>query len=280
MKKLITLILLVTTFIGNSQIADYFIEYSFVSIKDTISCHYAKPELYFLYKVKDQSRFISEANYYNDSLDGIYLAKNPSPTLSKNLSQGELERWVDRYQEHSSSTHITSRSRYFVQKNSSDNECIIFAMKTYPQHYLKEDVNVSWTIHKERQVIQGIDCIKASGSYGGRNYHAWFAPSIPINDGPYVFRGLPGLIVKIEDENKWYSFEVQSTSLKKSQRFWKKDLMHKSYVSISRKEYTKLMFKELTNPDPPIGLIGDTENLRLITKEKNKTRIDLILERY
>lgn len=46
----------------------------------------------------------------------------------------------------------------------------------------------------------------------GRKWTAWFTAEIPIQDGPYKFHGLPGLIVKIEDEAKSHSFELKGIS--------------------------------------------------------------------
>src|SRR5690606_34206944 len=43
---------------------------------------------------------------------------------------------------------------------------------------------------------------------GGRIYTAWFTQDIPINEGPYKFYGLPGMILKIEDTEKLFQFEA------------------------------------------------------------------------
>ncbi len=37
---------------------------------------------------------------------------------------------------------------------------------------------------------------------------AWYTTEIPINDGPYKFFGLPGLIIKLYDEKEHYVFEM------------------------------------------------------------------------
>ena len=41
----------------------------------------------------------------------------------------------------------------------------------------------------------------------GRNWIAWYTTDIPIQDGPYKFNGLPGLILKINDETGSHSFQ-------------------------------------------------------------------------
>ena len=40
--------------------------------------------------------------------------------------------------------------------------------------------------------------------YEGKKYYAWFSTEIPINNGPFVFNGLPGLILKIQNEDSSY----------------------------------------------------------------------------
>lgn len=56
-----------------------------------------------------------------------------------------------------------------------------------------------WKIHDETREVMGYTCQKATCSFRGRDYNAWFTMDIPVNDGPYKFYGLPGLILSIED---------------------------------------------------------------------------------
>jgi hypothetical protein len=51
--------------------------------------------------------------------------------------------------------------------------------------------------------------MKATTSFAGRNYEAWFTPEIPISDGPYKFYGLPGLIFKICDKKNQHVFTLK-----------------------------------------------------------------------
>lgn len=68
--------------------------------------------------------------------------------------------------------------------------------------------NLSWNISDTTAVINSYECTKATTHFAGRDYEAWFTKEIPISDGPYIFCGLPGLIVKINDVKSYYTFEL------------------------------------------------------------------------
>lgn len=69
---------------------------------------------------------------------------------------------------------------------------------------------INWVVSADTMTIHSIFCQKATGSYGGRQWEAWFAPEIPINDGPYKFQGLPGLIIRISDAQRFFLFDMMS----------------------------------------------------------------------
>ena len=72
-----------------------------------------------------------------------------------------------------------------------------------------EDLKFDWKISNEKQKIGSYNTQKATTEFGGRKWTAWFTTDIPLQDGPYKFHGLPGLIVKIEDDAKNYSWELK-----------------------------------------------------------------------
>jgi len=65
-----------------------------------------------------------------------------------------------------------------------------------------------WKIGKGSKVILGYNCKDATLNYAGRDYSAWYAVDIPITDGPYIFNGLPGLILEISDSKREYIFSA------------------------------------------------------------------------
>lgn len=69
-----------------------------------------------------------------------------------------------------------------------------------------DPIKFTWNIQPEKQKIGEYNTQKATTEYGGRKWNAWFSSDIPFQDGPYKFYGLPGLIVKIEDDEKNYSW--------------------------------------------------------------------------
>lgn len=72
-----------------------------------------------------------------------------------------------------------------------------------------ETVKFDWKISNDKAKIGEYNTQKATTEFGGRNWTAWFTTDLPFQDGPYKFSGLPGLIVKIEDEGKNYSWVLQ-----------------------------------------------------------------------
>lgn len=72
-----------------------------------------------------------------------------------------------------------------------------------------EKPTFDWKIGSETMKIGEYNTQKATTNYGGRTWIAWFSKDIPLQDGPYKFSGLPGLIVKIEDTDQNYSWELR-----------------------------------------------------------------------
>lgn len=71
----------------------------------------------------------------------------------------------------------------------------------------------SWQITNETKTMANHLVQKATTSFRGRQYTAWFAPDIPVNLGPWKFAGLPGLILQVADQQGEFTFEAASIDL-------------------------------------------------------------------
>lgn len=73
---------------------------------------------------------------------------------------------------------------------------------------------IKWTMSEDTLSIGGILCQKAMANFGNREWIAWFAPSVPVSDGPYKFCGLPGLVFEVYDTKQHWAFKLASLSAK------------------------------------------------------------------
>ncbi|MCM1076053.1 MAG: GLPGLI family protein [Bacteroides sp.] len=74
--------------------------------------------------------------------------------------------------------------------------------------YTEDWEKPEWEIGDSTKTILGYECVEATADYRGRRWTAWFAPEIPIQEGPWKLCGLPGLILMAEDKNGDYVFEA------------------------------------------------------------------------
>lgn len=75
--------------------------------------------------------------------------------------------------------------------------------------YQEPAPGLTWTVTPGTTAsIAGYACQRATASFGGRTWEAWFAREVPLSDGPYKFYGLPGLIVKVSDSRQHFVYEL------------------------------------------------------------------------
>lgn len=61
-----------------------------------------------------------------------------------------------------------------------------------------------WNISDETKTIGEFICKKALTLHNDKTIVAWYAPSVPLQNGPDEYHGLPGLIIELEDGNTTY----------------------------------------------------------------------------
>jgi GLPGLI family protein len=132
-------------------------------------------------------------------------------------------------------------SEYF--KNFSKNTFAEYArMPRYIRNNSQYEENIpvqDWVIKNDTLTVAGFLCQKAMCQFRGRNYTAWFTFEIPINNGPWKFGGLPGLILKVYDNDMLYSFEVTKIDYG-IKKYPIKMHDYKNYKKINREKLLKL----------------------------------------
>lgn len=89
--------------------------------------------------------------------------------------------------------------------NTNKNE---WYRESFDYFVMKTNDEMSWEIVPETMIYQDYTLQKAKTVFGGRKWIAWFAKDVDIQEGPYKFRGLPGLIFMIEDQKKNFVYKL------------------------------------------------------------------------
>lgn len=110
-----------------------------------------------------------------------------------------------------------SSGKSWVYKDLQDLQLTSLANDLKETSYLiRESIpSIKWQILKTTKSIQGILVQKARAQFRGRQYTAWFAPDIPIANGPWKLGGLPGLILEAYDDERLVVFLFRSLHFKR-----------------------------------------------------------------
>lgn len=195
MKKIFYLCILITSF-SFAQNQRFFYEYTFV--KDTLNKDQLTKELLYLDISKEGSKFYSRDVAVQDSTMVANLEKQIKTTGAMNIT-------VDMKNAN------TASFREKVFKMYPKFEVTVETNVGRDKYLVSDERQMNWKISPEKEKIGEYSTQKATTEFAGRKWTAWFAEELPFQDGPYKFRGLPGLIVKLEDESKTHLMEFKGT---------------------------------------------------------------------
>ncbi len=170
----------------------FFYEYKY--IPDSNNREDVKTEMMLLDIDKNGSRYYSRDKFIADSTS--------MANLQKQLKGGSGNLNVNR-------ANNAGQVSYKVTKSYPDYKTFLLTKVSMDQYKVREDRKPEWKILPEKQKIGAYNAQKATASYGGRDWIAWFTTEIPFQDGPYKFYGLPGLIVQIEDATGSHRMTLQ-----------------------------------------------------------------------
>ncbi len=207
-------------------------------------------DLFFLDWGNNTSRFYSQIEYLKDSAKTAMLA------AGENVYFIHEELRVYGY-----------GKKYVIVKTPEE---IVFSdlLVTSRFYYKEPTPDFQWSLKQDTCSILGYPCQKAVCQYGGRVWTAWFTTHIPISDGPYKFSGLPGLILRISDEDQFFIFEMsgmEECHVPLLQAYGQ------NYNKIDKKRYLKIDYRVWTeNFDPS----GNVKSFRL-TDEQGRDVTDV-----
>ncbi len=232
MKQLLTILLSLTFAFVFSQNKRFIYEYKFIS--DSTNLGDVKTEMMFLDTTKDGSKYYSYTVFNSDSLMKAEFEKQIAATGSMNVKPGMQKGAV----------------RYSVTKTYPDYKTYIHRRLSMDAYKISEDRKINWKISSEKEKIGEWNAQKAEADFAGRHWIAWFSTDIPIQDGPYKFQGLPGLIVKIEDKTGSHKMELKG--IKNIQGDLDINVFEAKEIAINSKQFQKVI-KEYEN-DPTKGI--------------------------
>jgi GLPGLI family protein len=132
-----------------------------------------------------------------------------------------------------------------IFKNYPEGKMTTTDMVAVSAFLYEEDLNeIQWQITSDTMTCLNYLCQKATCDFRGRHYDAWFAPDLPINDGPWKFSGLPGLILYVADSSNQYIIKaIALENINTPLQFAKKE-----YMKTNRKEVDKIKRRYAEDP--------------------------------
>ncbi len=191
--------------------------------------------------------------YREDSLSTNYINKNFVLQVEKDQTKFILKSLIDG----NKILDVNTRMFYDLpmkqivqhKRNADDytNYEVIFQ-----NYYSYPSSNpISWTIEKDTKTENTYKLQKATSNFIGRQWEAWFIPDIPLMEGPYKFRGLPGLIYEVKDKKDNFTYEL--IEVKKLDKTYDTSNIIETHfgtkpIAITRKKYEELKLNDYKNP--------------------------------
>lgn len=260
-----------------TRTVDYALVYDFSYIRDTTTNEHHDGYECLLIRAGDEGRFRDLNAHFNDSILISFGDRYPGLNTAS-LPQAKLDAVLEELDATMAKWEKPHSDKYRIIKDFGNGQSKMVSIYGMTPQHLEQPLKQDWQLTTVQQTVAGMRCYQATTCYGGRNYVAWYSPDIPISDGPYVFAGLPGLIIKISDEQNWYSFTLKRLNLEPHERFWNEYFILDASASVSREVFVRTMQERKDNPKL-MGLVGqEPEDMRLQRIESYKKRFDLLLE--
>ncbi len=135
---------------------------------------------------------------------------------------------------------LMPESRYKNQKDFQQQAITVWNSNGGDRYQYEVDMNdLQWELCDSTTTVLNYECNLATADYHGRKWNAWYAPEIPVQDGPWQLCGLPGLIMKADTEDGEYGVII--TGLQQCNEHFKPILINEDKLyKTKRKSYLKM----------------------------------------
>lgn len=190
MKYIFVLFFFAFFFRSYSQSTTFY--YSFKYKIDSNNVNHTKEEIFLLNVKEKSSLFTSLKNFKSDSM--VAIIKQDYLKFGGGVSFKGVPK--------------TDFTYYIIKKRDSLNHNVFYDKIGRNNFFYNEPWANNWKIENEVKNINGFNCQKATINTYGRNFIAWFTNEIAISEGPYKFKGLPGLIIELYDDKNYFHFSL------------------------------------------------------------------------
>ncbi|MDR2230107.1 MAG: GLPGLI family protein [Flavobacteriaceae bacterium] len=213
-------------------------------------CIFILLQLIFFYSLSQSRSFIYELKYkpgieknnIKRQLYSLDVSKNTS--VFRDISEKASDSLISYTGLGMGTSNNIEMQICAIKIDDSPNLKVYKSIKTNFNYYaVKISEDLKWHLSDETKVLNGFKAQKADLNYGGRVWTAWFTDDIPISDGPYIFYGLPGLILQIEDQKKEYCFTLVKTQ-KETKNFYPRKLG----IVMSFDQFSEYLTKYYSDP--------------------------------
>lgn len=183
-----------------------------------------------------------KANLYFNNIQSLFVYKE-NPFEEKELTEKEISKTIEASNNASFTLRFKDTVRLSMKYNRNENLIKEFIRGFDNKFYqvTESAPKLIWTISEEHKKIDLYECNKATCSFRGRNYIAWFTTAIQTSFGPLKLHGLPGLILELIDEEK--EVMLSARVVKKEENIIEND--PNGTIIISRSDYQKIKLGEI-----------------------------------
>ena len=174
-------------------------QYNFLYLNDTLS-NKMEDDLIILQIGNDISKSMS---HYSNQVDSLMALPNFHEIMRQHLNYAFSKQKIDR------NDYPHKRMKTYVYKNKKKKKMTVTDGLSLQDYIYEDELNAqNWQFTDSTKTILNYACQMATCDFRGRTWTAWFAPDIPISDGPWKFGGLPGLIMEVYDRGGQYHFTI------------------------------------------------------------------------